>query len=144
MIVIAIIHRIGTPENDSESKAIKRLAKELSNDCFVFHNFEVTTGRGLPYETGRLCGGRTTHGALNSREQRRGEMTKARGNEEMWTPSGVGCWTFIACLLVVIAFTFNGDYTGGLFAAFLIAVLVLVVGLFSSFVKLIWRRNDRS
>jgi serine/threonine protein kinase len=47
---MAIIHRIGTPENDSEVRAIKQLAKELPDDCFVFHNFEVTTGRGLPYE----------------------------------------------------------------------------------------------
>lgn len=47
---MAIIHRIGTPENDSEARAIKRLAKDLPDNCFVFHNFEVTTGRGLPYE----------------------------------------------------------------------------------------------
>lgn len=47
---MAIIHRIGMPENDSEAWAIKRLGKELPDDCFVFHNFEVTTGRGLPYE----------------------------------------------------------------------------------------------
>src|SRR6478735_2866159 len=47
---MAIIHRIGTPENDSEARAIKRFAKDLPGDYFVFHNFEVTTGRGLPYE----------------------------------------------------------------------------------------------
>ena len=47
---MAIIHRIGTPENDSETRAIKRLGKNLPDDYFVFHNFEVTTGRGLPYE----------------------------------------------------------------------------------------------
>ena len=47
---MAIIHRIGTPENESETRAIKRLAKDLPDDCFLFHNFEVTTGRGLPYE----------------------------------------------------------------------------------------------
>jgi hypothetical protein len=47
---MAIIHRIGTPENDSEARAIKRFAKDLPDDCFVFHNFELTTGRGLPYE----------------------------------------------------------------------------------------------
>src|SRR4051795_5960392 len=47
---MAIIHRIGTPENDSEARAIKRFGKDLPDDCFVFHNFEVTTGRGLPYE----------------------------------------------------------------------------------------------
>jgi serine/threonine protein kinase len=47
---MAIIHRIGTPENDSEARAIKKLAKDLPNDYFVFHNFELTTGRGLPYE----------------------------------------------------------------------------------------------
>jgi protein kinase-like protein/nuclease-like protein len=47
---MAIIHRIGAPENDSEAKAIKRLGKDLPADYFVFHNFELTTGRGLPYE----------------------------------------------------------------------------------------------
>ncbi len=47
---MAIIHRIGIPENDSEMKAIKRLGKKLPDDYFVFHNFELTTGRGLPYE----------------------------------------------------------------------------------------------
>jgi serine/threonine protein kinase len=47
---MAIIHRIGTPENDSESRAIKRLGKDLPDGFFVFHNFELTTGRGLPYE----------------------------------------------------------------------------------------------
>src|SRR5688572_365941 len=47
---MAMIHRIGIPENDSETKAIKRLGKKLPDDYFVFHNFEVTTGRGLPYE----------------------------------------------------------------------------------------------
>jgi len=47
---MAIIHRIGTPENDSEARAIKRFAKDLPDDYLVFHNFEVATGRGLPYE----------------------------------------------------------------------------------------------
>jgi hypothetical protein len=47
---MAIIHRIGTPENDSEARAIKRFGKDLPEGYFVFHNFEVTTGRGLPYE----------------------------------------------------------------------------------------------
>ena len=47
---MAIIHRIGTPETDSEARAIKRLSKDLPDDYFVFHNFELTTGRGLPYE----------------------------------------------------------------------------------------------
>jgi hypothetical protein len=47
---MAIIHRIGAPENDSETLAIKRFAKGLPDDYFVFHNFEVATGRGLPYE----------------------------------------------------------------------------------------------
>ena len=47
---MAVIRRIGTPENASESRAIKRLAGGLSDDYVVFHNFELTTGRGLPYE----------------------------------------------------------------------------------------------
>src|SRR5947209_567786 len=47
---MAIIHRIGPPENDSEARAIKRFAKDLPDDYFVFHNFELPTGRRLPYE----------------------------------------------------------------------------------------------
>jgi serine/threonine protein kinase len=47
---MALIQHIGTPENDSESKAIRRLGKGLDDDYIVFHNFELTTGRGLPYE----------------------------------------------------------------------------------------------
>jgi hypothetical protein len=47
---MAIIHRIGAPENDSEARAIKRFGKDLPTDYFVFHNFELTTGRDLPYE----------------------------------------------------------------------------------------------
>jgi serine/threonine protein kinase len=47
---MAIIHKIGTPETDSEARAIKRFGKDLPDDYFVFHNFELSTGRGLPYE----------------------------------------------------------------------------------------------
>jgi len=47
---MARVHRIGEPENASETKAIRRLAEVLPDDYFVFHNFELTTGRGLPYE----------------------------------------------------------------------------------------------
>jgi hypothetical protein len=46
---MAIIRRIGMPENDSESRAIRRLG-EVCDEYIVFHNFELTTGRGLPYE----------------------------------------------------------------------------------------------
>jgi hypothetical protein len=42
---MAMIHRIGTPETDSEARAIKRFGKDLPADYFVFHNFELTTGR---------------------------------------------------------------------------------------------------
>lgn len=47
---MAIVHRIGDPENASETKAIKTLAKLLPDNYLIFHNFELTTGRGLPYE----------------------------------------------------------------------------------------------
>ena len=47
---MAIVRRIGMPENDSESRTIKRLAKGLPDEYVIFHNFELTTGRGLPYE----------------------------------------------------------------------------------------------
>ena len=46
----ATVHRIGEPENASEAKAIKKLAEVLPENYFIFHNFELTTGQGLPYE----------------------------------------------------------------------------------------------
>ena len=46
----ATIHRIGEPENPSEAKAIRKLAEVLPEGFFIFHNFELTTGHGLPYE----------------------------------------------------------------------------------------------
>ena len=47
---MARIHRIGEPENASEAKAIRTLGETLPADWLVFHNFELTTGSGLPYE----------------------------------------------------------------------------------------------
>lgn len=47
---MAIVHRIGEPENASEAKAITTLAAALPDDYILVHNFELTTGRGLPYE----------------------------------------------------------------------------------------------
>src|SRR5581483_9447123 len=46
----ATIHRIGEPENASEAKAIRKLAEMLPENFFIFHNLEITTGSGLPYE----------------------------------------------------------------------------------------------
>jgi len=47
---MARIHRIGMPENASESRAITQLAALLPESYLIFHNFELCTGRGLPYE----------------------------------------------------------------------------------------------
>ena len=77
---MAIIHRIGTPENDSEARAIKRFAKDLPNDYFVFHNFEVTTGRGLPYEYDIAV---LTPHALYHVEVK-GYHGEIRGNPQQW------------------------------------------------------------
>jgi tRNA A-37 threonylcarbamoyl transferase component Bud32 len=46
----ATVHRIGDPENPSEAKAIRKLAEVLPENYYIFHNFEITTGQGLPYE----------------------------------------------------------------------------------------------
>lgn len=77
---MAHIHRIGTPENDSEARAIKRFAKDLPDDCFVFHNFEVTTGRGLPYEYDVAV---LTPHALYHVEVK-GYHGEIRGNPQQW------------------------------------------------------------
>ncbi len=48
---MAIVHAVGLPENNSERKAIKYLADHLPGDQFViFHNLELPTSSGLPYE----------------------------------------------------------------------------------------------
>jgi serine/threonine protein kinase len=78
---MAIIHRIGTPETDSEARAIKRLGKDLPDDCFVFHNFELTTGRGLPYEYDIAV---LTPHALYHVEVK-GYHGEIRGNPAQWT-----------------------------------------------------------
>jgi serine/threonine protein kinase len=38
---MAIVRRIGMPENDSETRAIRRLAKGLPDNYLVFHNFDL-------------------------------------------------------------------------------------------------------
>ena len=77
---MAIIHRIGMPENDSEARAIKRLGKALPDNCFVFHNFEVATGRGLPYEYDIAV---LTPYALYHLEVK-GYHGEIRGNSQQW------------------------------------------------------------
>ena len=47
---MAYVHHIGAPENDSERRAIRKLADALPRDYQLVHNFELSTGRGLPYE----------------------------------------------------------------------------------------------
>jgi len=48
---VAIIKRVGMPENDSERQAISFLAERLPGDDFVlFHNLELPNPRGFPYE----------------------------------------------------------------------------------------------
>jgi hypothetical protein len=78
---MAIIHRIGSPENDSEARAIKRFGKDLPDDYFVFHNFELTTGRGLPYEYDIAV---LTPHALYHLEVK-GYHGEIRGNPLQWT-----------------------------------------------------------
>ncbi|MEM7262764.1 MAG: nuclease-related domain-containing protein, partial [Planctomycetota bacterium] len=47
---MAKIYRIGEPENEAERKAIRELADQLGDEYSIFHNFEITTRRGFPYE----------------------------------------------------------------------------------------------
>jgi len=48
---MAIIQAVGLPENESEREAIAYLAKNLIGDDYViFHNLELPTPSGLPYE----------------------------------------------------------------------------------------------
>src|SRR6187399_2300059 len=47
---MAILHRIAPPDNASETRAVTELAKSLSDDFIIFHNFELSTPHGMPYE----------------------------------------------------------------------------------------------
>jgi len=47
---VAYIHRIGEPENESETKAIRELGRLLPENYHVIHNFELAADTGLPYE----------------------------------------------------------------------------------------------
>jgi len=48
---MAIVHAIGMPENNSERKAIAYFRENLPGDDYVlFHNLELPTRSGLPYE----------------------------------------------------------------------------------------------
>ena len=47
---MAIVHRIAPPENASETRAVTELARSLSDDFILFHNFELATSYGMPYE----------------------------------------------------------------------------------------------
>ncbi len=77
---MAVIRRIGMPENDSESKAIRRLGKGLPDDYIIFHNFELTTGRGLPYEYDMAV---LAPHALYHVEVK-GYQGEIRGNSQQW------------------------------------------------------------
>lgn len=54
---MAKIFPVGDPENDAEREAIRRLADQLPDDYAIFHNFEITTRRGFPYEVDVLVVG---------------------------------------------------------------------------------------
>lgn len=47
---MAIVHGIAPPENASETRAITELAAALSDEFILFHNFELATEYGMPYE----------------------------------------------------------------------------------------------
>jgi tRNA A-37 threonylcarbamoyl transferase component Bud32 len=50
VLIVATVHAIGTPENDSERVAISYLAERLPDNYAIFHNLELPTNTGLPYE----------------------------------------------------------------------------------------------
>lgn len=54
---MAKIYPVGDPENDSEREAIRGLAELLPDEYAIFHNFEITTRRGFPYEVDVLVVG---------------------------------------------------------------------------------------
>ncbi len=47
---MATIHKVGDPENASETAAIRHLAEALPDSYRLVHNFELAAGQGLPYE----------------------------------------------------------------------------------------------
>jgi len=47
---LAIIHKVGQPESESERQAIKLLKEHLPNEYIVFHNLETVSPAGFAYE----------------------------------------------------------------------------------------------
>ena len=77
---MATVHPIGQTENDSERRAIAYLAEHLPDNYHIFHNLELLTRWGLPYEYDLIVVGE--YAVYNV--EVKGYQGHIRGNAEEW------------------------------------------------------------
>ncbi|MCA8960408.1 MAG: protein kinase [Planctomycetes bacterium] len=83
---MAKIYQIGEPGNEAERKAVRELAQRLPDEYALFHNFDITTRRGFPYEIDVLVVG--THAVYIL--EVKGYQGRINGDPSRWylQPSG--------------------------------------------------------
>lgn len=77
---MAIVHPIGSPENNSERKAIAYFRDNLPDEYHIFHNLELPTDWGLSYEYDLIIVGEY---AVYSVEVK-GYQGEIKGNAQEW------------------------------------------------------------
>ena len=77
---MAIVHAIGAPENESERTAIKYFAERLPDTYTVFHNLELPTASGFPYEYDQIVVGEHAVYVVEVK----GYQGLIRGNAQEW------------------------------------------------------------
>lgn len=85
---MAIVHPIGSPENDSERKAIAFLKERLPGNHHLFHNLELPTPSGLPYEYDLIVVGEYAVYAVEVK----GYRGHVRGNAQEWELESVAIY----------------------------------------------------
>jgi tRNA A-37 threonylcarbamoyl transferase component Bud32 len=77
---MAIVHPVGPPENDSERKAIAFLKEHLPHHYHLFHNLELPTLSGFPYQYDLIIVGEYAVYAVEIK----GYGGHIRGNAQEW------------------------------------------------------------
>src|SRR5262245_24582693 len=77
---MAVVRAIGQPENPSERKALAHLSQQLPDDYLIFHNLELSTPSGLPYEYDMIVVGKYSVCVVEVK----GYRGLIRGNAQEW------------------------------------------------------------
>lgn len=77
---MANVRAVGSPENESERKAINYFAERLPDDYTIFHNLELPTASGFPYEYDQIIVGEHAVYVVEVK----GYQGLIRGNAQEW------------------------------------------------------------